>query len=137
VADLAGELMITSEIPQFLADLEERFNKAMISNDVDTISRITTHDWILVTPEVGPVPRSQILAAIGSGRLAHSSMSKKGTHAAVVGDMAWVTGRGQNTGTFLGAPIQADEYITDIYRREGSEWLCMLTHLTPVREGRI
>jgi len=57
------------------------------------------------------------------------------THAAVVGDMAWVTGRGQNTGTFDGAPIQADEYITDIYRRENGQWRCMLTHLTPARGG--
>jgi len=53
----------------------------------------------------------------------------------VVGDMAWVTGRGQNTGTFDGAPIQADEYITDIYRRENGQWRCMLTHLTPARGG--
>jgi len=127
--------MITTEIPQFLVEIEERFNRAMISNDINTITRCITHDWILVTPEAGPVPRSRILDVIGSGRLTHSSMTKTATHAAVVGDMAWVTGRGQNTGTFNGAPIQADEYITDIYRRVGDEWFCMLTHLTPVQDG--
>jgi hypothetical protein len=30
-------------------------------------------------------------------------------------------------------PIQADEYITDIYRKVGDTWLCMLTHLTPAQ----
>jgi ketosteroid isomerase-like protein len=125
--------VITTEIPQFLADLEARFNRAMISNDVESIARCITNDWILVTPEAGPVSRSRILDVIGSGRLTHSSMTKMATHAAVAGDIAWVTGRGQNTGTFNGAPIQADEYITDIYRRVGDEWLCMLTHLTPVQ----
>lgn len=60
-------------------------------------------------------------------------MSKTATHAAVIGDVAWVTGHGQNTGTFDGAPFEADEYVTDIYRREGEEWRCMLTHLTPVK----
>ena len=123
--------MITTQIPQFLADLEERFNAAMISNDVGLIAECITDDWLLVTPEAGPVPRTRILDVIDSGRLTHSSMIKVATHAAVVGDMAWVTGRGQNTGTFNGAPIQADEYITDVYRRVGDTWLCMLTHLTP------
>jgi ketosteroid isomerase-like protein len=126
--------MITTEIPQFLAELEERFNRAMVSNDVDTIARCITEDWLLITPEAGPVPRSRILEVVQSGRLAHSSMTKVATHAAVIGDMAWITGRGQNAGTFNGAPIAADEYITDIYRRVGDEWLCMLTHLTPVQQ---
>ena len=126
--------MISTQIPQFLADAEERFGDAMISNDVDRISECITADWLLVTPEAGPVPRSRILDVVRSGRLTHSSMTKVATHAAVVGDMAWVTGRGQNTGTFNGEPIQADEYITDIYRREGDTWLCMLTHLTPAQD---
>jgi ketosteroid isomerase-like protein len=125
--------MITTEIPQFLADLEDRFNRAMVSNDVDAIAACITEDWLLVTPEAGPVPRARILDVVRSGRLTHSSMTKVATHAAVIGDTAWVTGRGQNTGTFNGAPIAADEYITDIYRRVGDEWLCMLTHLTPVQ----
>jgi ketosteroid isomerase-like protein len=125
--------MITTEIPRFLVDLEERFNRAMVSNDVGAIAACITEDWMLITPEAGPVPRSRILDVVGSGRLAHSSMTKVATHAAVVGDMAWVTGRGQNTGTFNASPIAADEYITDIYRRVGDDWLCMLTHLTPVR----
>ncbi len=123
--------MITTTIPAFLQDLEDRFNQAMISNDATRISACVTDDWLLVTPEAGPVPRARILEVIACGRLAHTSMTKVATHAAVLGDMAWVTGRGQNTGTFNGAPIQADEYITDVYRREGDDWLCMLTHLTP------
>jgi ketosteroid isomerase-like protein len=126
-----GAKVVTTQIPQFLADLEERFNAAMVSNDVERIAECITEDWLLITPEAGPVSRARILDVVGSGRLTHSSMTKVATHAAVVGDMAWVTGRGQNTGTFNGAPIQADEYITDIYRRVGDTWLCMLTHLTP------
>jgi ketosteroid isomerase-like protein len=122
------------EIPTFLIELEDAFNKAMISNDVEQISRCVTDDWILVTPEAGPIPRSRILGVIGSGLLSHATMTKVATHACVVGDVAWVTGRGQNTGTFKGEPIEADEYITDIYRRVEGEWRCMLTHLTPARD---
>jgi ketosteroid isomerase-like protein len=125
-----------AEIPGFLAELEDAFNKAMISNDVEQISSCITDDWILVTPEAGPIPRSRILSVIGSGLLTHATMTKVATHACVVGDVAWVTGRGQNTGTFNGGPMAADEYITDIYRRADGEWRCMLTHLTPARDGQ-
>lgn len=118
-------------IPQFLVELEETFNRAMVSNDVEQISRCITDDWILVTPEAGPVPRSRILGVIASGVLTHATMTKVATHACVIGDVAWVTGRGQNTGTFKGSAMQADEYITDIYRRVDGHWRCMLTHLTP------
>jgi len=124
--------MITTTIPHFLKDLEDRFNEAMVSNDIARIGACITDDWLLVTPEAGPVPRSRILEVVESGRLTHVSMTKVATHAAVAGDMAWITGRGQNAGTFDGASIKADEYITDIYRRVDDTWLCMLTHLTPV-----
>lgn len=125
-----------AEIPAFLIELEEAFNQAMISNDVERISRCVTDDWILVTPEAGPVPRSRILDVIGSGLLTHATMTKVATHACVTGDIAWVTGRGQNTGTFNGQPMSADEYITDIYRKVDGTWRCMLTHLTPARGGQ-
>ena len=120
------------DIPPFLIELEEAFNQAMVSNDVEQIARFVTDDWILVTPEAGPIPRSRIMGVIASGVLTHATMTKVATHACVVGDMAWVTGRGQNTGTFNGAPMHADEYITDIYRKVDGQWRCTLTHLTPV-----
>jgi ketosteroid isomerase-like protein len=128
--------MTQAEIPAFLVEVEEAFNRAMVSNDVEQISRCITEDWILVTPEAGPVPRSRILDVIGSGRLTHATMTKVATHAFISGDIAWVTGRGRNTGTFSGEPMEADEYITDIYRRVDGEWRCMLTHLTPARGGQ-
>ena len=127
------ETMRQAEIPAFLVELEDAFNRAMVSNDVEQIARCITDDWILVTPEAGPVPRARILGVIGSGLLSHATMTKVATHACVVGDMAWVTGRGQNTGRYDGQPIAADEYITDIYRRVDGQWRCMLTHLTPAR----
>lgn len=36
--------MITTQIPQFLVELEERFNAAMISNDVGRIAACITDD---------------------------------------------------------------------------------------------
>lgn len=121
---------MTAEIEEFTA-IENAFNDAMVSNDIARIADCISDDWVLVTPEVGPVSREGMLEAIGSGRLTHDSMVKTLVRVKVYGDMAVVTGRGQNTGTFRGAPIAADEWITDIYRRIDGCWRCVLTHLTP------
>lgn len=123
-----------ADIPAFLLELEEAFNAAMVSNDVEQIAKCVSDDWLLITPEAGPVSRTAIFDAIRSGRLTHSTMTKQATHAKVLGDVAWVTGRGQNTGTFRGAPLAADEHITDIYHRQDGVWRCVLTHLTPAKK---
>jgi ketosteroid isomerase-like protein len=112
---------------------EEAFNAAMVSNDPARIAASITADWVLVTPEIGPVPAEAMLAAIGSGVLSHDRMVKQTRHMHLMGDVATVTARGQNSGTFRGAPIAADEWITDVYRRVDGRWRCVLTHLTPAQ----
>lgn len=115
-----------------LARVEEDFNQAMVSNDVARISACIADDWVLVTPEVGVVPRSHILHAIESGELEHDTMTKDMGRVRVYGDVAVVTARARNSGRFKGRPIAADEWVTDVYRKVEGRWLCVLTHLTPV-----
>ena len=115
-----------------LAGVEEHFNRAMVSNDVQRIGACVADDWVLVTPENGVVPGSRILHAIESGVLSHDTMTKDAGRVKVYGDVAVVTARGRNTGHFRGQPISADEWVTDVYRKVDGRWLCVLTHLTPV-----
>ncbi|URK88633.1 nuclear transport factor 2 family protein [Rhizobium sp. RCAM05350] len=122
---------MSAEVLETLEAAERAFNAAMISNDPGRIAACITPDWVLVTPQRGPVPAQDVLAAIESGLLSHDTMTKTTHHIHLLGDVATVTGRGQNTGLFHGEPISADEWITDVYRRDGSSWRCVLTHLTP------
>lgn len=115
-----------------LAQVEEHFNQAMVSNDVSRIRACIADDWVLVTPEAGVVSRSRILHVIESGELSHDTMTKDVGRVRVYDDVAVVTARGQNTGHFSGQRISADEWITDVYRKVDGQWLCVLTHLTPV-----
>jgi ketosteroid isomerase-like protein len=114
---------------------EQAFNAAMISNDPDAIRRCITDDWVLVTPERGPVSAQTVLGLISAGTLIHRTMTKATHHMHVMGDVATVTGRGQNTGWFGGRPISADEWVTDVYRLVEGNWRCVLTHLTPALRG--
>lgn len=115
-----------------LSNVEEAFNQAMTSNDVTRIAACMTEDWVLVTREAGVVPRARLLRAIETGQLSHDMMTKDLVRIRVYGDTAVITGRGRNTGIWRGAPISADEWVTDVYQRVGGRWLCTLTHLTPV-----
>ena len=114
-----------------LEAVEEAFNRAVVSNDVAKISACISEDWVLVTPEAGPVPRERFLQAVEQGILSHDSMSKDIGRVRVYGNVAVVTGRGRNTGMFKGAPISADEWVTDMYVKTDDRWICVLTHVTP------
>ena len=122
----------TDALATELAGIEEDFNRAMVSNDVQLISACVADDWVLVTPEAGVLPRSRLLHVIETGELSHDTMTKDVGRVRVYGDVAVVTGRGRNTGHFRGQRISADEWVTDVYRKVDGRWLCVLTHLTPV-----
>lgn len=115
-----------------LVEVEEAFSQAMISNDVARIRACIADDWVLVTPEAGVVSSDRLLRAIEAGRLSHDTMTKDIVRVRVYGETAVVTTRGQNTGMFCGAPISADEWVTDVYVKADRQWRCTLTHLTPV-----
>jgi ketosteroid isomerase-like protein len=61
-------------------------------------------------------------------------MTKEILRVKVYDNIALVTGRGKNTGIWQGQPMEADEWITDVYKKENDEWICVLTHLTPVHK---
>jgi ketosteroid isomerase-like protein len=114
--------------------IEDNFNVAMISNSVGEIKKCITRDWVLVDSQGGIIPQERIFGVIEQGLLSHSTMSKEILRVKVYGDVALVTGRGQNSGTWQGQPLEADEWITDVYKKENDKWLCVLTHLTPVKK---
>lgn len=114
--------------------IEDNFNRAVISNSVAEIKKCITADWVLVDSGGGIIPQEGFFHVLEQGLLSHSSMTKEILRVKVYGDIALVTGRGQNTGTWQGQPMEADEWITDVYKKEHDQWLCVLTHLTPVKK---
>lgn len=120
-------------IKQF-QQIEDNFNVAIISNSADEIKKCITSDWIIVDAQGGILPQERFFDVLEQGLLSHSTMTKEIHRVKVYGDIALVTGRGQNTGTWQGQPLKADEWVTDVYKKENDKWLCVLTHLTPVKK---
>jgi ketosteroid isomerase-like protein len=114
--------------------IEDTFNKAVVTNRVEEIKKCVSKDWVLVDSQGGIIQQDRFFDVLQQGLLSHSTMTKEVLRVKVYGDIALVTGRGQNTGTWQGNPMQADEWITDVYKNENGKWLCVLTHLTPVKK---
>lgn len=114
--------------------IEDNFNRAVVTNDIAEIKKCITSDWVLVDSQGGIIPQERFFEVLKQGLLSHWAMSKEVLRVKMYGGVALVTGRGQNTGTWQGEPMEADEWITDVYKKDGDEWLCVLTHLTPVKK---
>ena len=126
--------MNDDQLKQHFQEIEDNFNRAVISNSVEQIKACITSDWVLVDSQGGIIPQAGFFSVLEQGLLSHDTMTKEILRVRVYGDIALVTGRGQNTGSWQGQPLEADEWITDVYKHENGKWLCVLTHLTPVKK---
>ena len=126
--------MTEEQLKKQFQQISDNFNVAVISNSVEEIKKCVTSDWVLVDSQGGIIPQEGFFSVLQKGQLSHSTMTKEILRVKVYGDIALVTGRGQNTGTWQEQPLEADEWITDVYKKENDKWLCVLTHLTPVKK---
>jgi ketosteroid isomerase-like protein len=125
--------MTEEELKKQFQQVEGNFNNAVTSNSVEEIKKCITGDWVLIDSQGGIIPQESFFSVLRQGLLSHSTMTKEILRVKVYGDIALVTGRGHNTGTWQGQPLEAHEWITDVYKKENGKWLCVLTHLTPVK----
>lgn len=126
--------MTEQELKQEFQKIEDNFNGAVVSNRVEEIKKCITKDWVLVDSHGGIIPQERFFHVLEQGMLAHQAMTKEILRVKLYGELALVTGRGHNTGTWQGQPMEADEWITDVYKKENGKWLCVLTHLSPVKK---
>lgn len=115
-------------------EIEDNFNKAVITDYIKEIKKCITSDWILVGSQGRIIPHERYVSVLEQGLLSHSTMTKEIFRVKIYENISLVTGRGQNTGTWQGQPMEADEWITDVYKKENDKWICVLTHLTPVKK---
>ena len=104
---------------------------ALISNDAPLVAGFMTDDWVYVGP-AGVTPKSDIIAWIGSGRLAHHSLTVVGVERVVrAGEAVLVTARKESSGTWEGVPYTADEWISEVFVQADGRWRCALSQKTP------
>jgi ketosteroid isomerase-like protein len=114
----------------FFQKIEDELSRAIISNDTDKIQACIATEWVLIGSN-GILNRDTFLQLIQTGQLTHDTMHMDVKRVQIYDNMAIVSGREKNTGTWQGRSMQAQEWVTDVYKKEKDRWLCVLTHLSP------
>ena len=100
------------------------WDEALVGNDAAAVASFMTDDWVYVGP-AGITPKTDIIGWIASGRLAHHTMTLVGhDRLARVGDTFVLTARKASSGTWDGSPYTTEEWISELYVREGGRWRC-------------
>lgn len=125
---------MTKQIEQELLRLGEEWAAAMVANDATAIGSFMHDDWVIVS-ERGISTKEQFLSFVESGALTHSAFDMSGqARIKVYGDVAVLTCRVVNTAHFGGQAFEADEWATDVFRKQDDKWLCVHSHITAVNK---
>ena len=108
---------------------EEELTRAMRDNDADGIARSLSDDWAVISARGGVGEGKSIFPeGIKSGFLKHTAYEVSEPRVRLYGDMALVTTKVHNVGTFGGKPFDAMERQTDVWLWKDGAWKCVLTH---------
>lgn len=124
--------MQEDQLVQQFQTIENNFNSALASNDVNEISKYLCGDWVLLEPQYGMISKDRFLANIKSGQLIHTSMIKEVLRVRVYHEVAVVTSRGMNKGFFKNEPYNSEQWVTNVYKKESDKWVCVMTQEAPV-----
>jgi ketosteroid isomerase-like protein len=113
------------------------WDQAMVRNDAEEIGRFMADDWTITGADGITSDKATFLALIRSGDLTHDVMRSEDVVIRIYGDAAVVTGSGISGGLFRGQRFHEVERQSNVFIRNGSQWRCVLTHLSrlPARSG--
>jgi len=113
-----------------LLKLEKEFAEAIVRNDLESIGRLVTDDWIIIDPNGEIVERARFFEVIKSGALTHDLLESEDFRVRVYGDSAVVSAVTRSKGKFMGQEFSTQERATDVFVKRDGRWQCVLTHLT-------
>lgn len=121
-----------SDSEQELLTVVRDWDVVMVQNDADAIGRFMAEDWTIVGSDGHTMDKQTFLHLIRDGILSHDLMQSDDLSIRVYGSAAVVTGLGVSAGIFQGRPFREVERQSNVFVRQGSQWRCVLTHLSRV-----
>jgi ketosteroid isomerase-like protein len=108
---------------------EEEFARALQENDADGIARCLSDDWAVISARGGVGEGKSIFPeGIKKGYLTHKAYEVSEPRVRLYGNVALVTAKVHNAGTFGGKPFDVMERETDVWLWKDGSWKCVLTH---------
>jgi len=102
----------------------------MVQNDARAIGRFMADEWTIIGPDGSCSDKARFLGLIDSGALRHDVMESEDVTVRVYGDAAVVLAHGVSGGMYRGQSFREVERQSNVFIRQGTEWKCVLTHLS-------
>ena len=108
---------------------EEELTRALRDNDADGIARCLSDDWAVISAR-GAIGEGKSIfpEGIKSGFLKHTAYEVSEPRVRLYGNVALVTTKLHNAGTFGDKPYDVLERQTDVWLWKDGGWKCVLTH---------
>ena len=113
-----------------LIEAAHAWDKAMVANDAQAISRFMADEWVIVGPDGSVNAKNGFLSLVASGELTHDVMTSEDVMVRMYGDTAIVIAKGVSAGNFKGQRFRETERASNVFVRRDERWQCVLTHLS-------
>jgi ketosteroid isomerase-like protein len=115
-----------------LVQLETEWSAAILAADLATLERILADDFVQVGA-FGIAEKTQVIADLRSGKYKVTSMSPpRDMKVRFFGDVAVVTGAGEEKSTFQGKDTSGTWVWTDVWVKRKGKWQAVASQATPV-----
>ena len=118
-----------------LLEAFEGIRQALLSNDVDALTRLLADDYWGVDPSGGTQDRAMMLQAYGPGGVHLHTYETRDVATRIVGDVGLVMGVGILSGRYGEHHFEHNLRFLDVYLHRGSTWLLSVSQVTEVRRG--
>jgi ketosteroid isomerase-like protein len=124
-----------SNVDQQLKDLENKWAKASVAHDTDSLAPMLADDFVNLDSDGSMRNKSETLDRTKKAKLEISQVSDM--QVTQHGDTAIVTGTWTGKGTSAdGKPIDAKERWTDTWVKKDGQWQCIASASAPLKEGK-
>jgi hypothetical protein len=124
--------MTENELKSTFQKIDDNLNLAYETNDCDRLEELLSDSWTMLEPSIGIVEKDDFIKAIKEKRLTHSEMKKEVIQINSFDNITIVISRGRNIGQYLDKPFNTEVWVTNTYKKQNSNWICISTLEAPV-----
>ena len=125
------------EVEKAVTKVAHEMSAALTKPDHDAAARMLADSYYAVTPDGSTVSKTEFLADLKSGkfRLESNKLDEMKVHASAP-DLAIVTYRSTDKGTFEGQDISGQYRWLDIFAKRGGTWQFIVSQGTKIEEDK-
>lgn len=120
----------TTEAEEDIRRLDNEVREAMLRSDVVALGRICSDDFVVTNPFNQIVNKQQVLDAVETGRIKHTSYERHIEYLHIYGDTAIVMGRER----IVDAGPTIHRRYTEVWIKQSGRWQLVARHANLVQQ---